>query len=366
MNSSQYVLVIEDNAMNADVLKENLTDAGYEFALAVNGAAGVAAANELLPDIILMDVNLPILDGLSATRLLKKNSNTQSIPIVALTARAMSGDRDICLAAGCDDYISKPVDMDVLLAKMQHHLAKRPKAFVDMIHRQREEAEVSRLVLTDMPTNGVSMRSGMAPTDYEEEFATLNQTVERLEGELREAQGRAGELEEALADREQQIAAVIQERDAARRQAERTGARVGSLAEDRDQIRGERDQFRAERDALLAERDRLREERDQLRTERAGLVEAKASTTPVAAKESSEAPDDAQENRARRRVRKLQHQLELEQERTADLQRQIDSIPGDLRSLQQQHERLRKAFMQLHRTVVKSAEEALHQVAFGG
>ncbi|MEQ1503039.1 MAG: response regulator [Myxococcota bacterium] len=358
MTAAHYVLVIEDNAMNADVLKENLVDAGYRFALAVNGAAGVALANDLLPDIILMDVNLPILDGLSATRLLKKNSTTQGIPIVALTARAMSGDREICLAAGCDDYVSKPVDIDLLLAKMQHHLDSRPPSFVEMIRRQRVEAE-NRARDADDP---LSLQPGMAPHEYEAEFANLNRTIERSEADLRLAQLRVSELDDTLGEREQQIAALIADRDGARRELERQGARILELA--------------AERDRVVAERDTLRTQRDALQHERDALIvpiapPATVTTPPPRLVVNSVPPDDVaqvvtdDQAKANRRLRKLAQQLELSQERVRELQAQLDGLPPDLKTLHAQHESLRKAFVQLHRSVVKSAEEALHQVAFG-
>lgn len=219
MSAVDRILVIEDNAMNADVLRENLTDAGYESSLAVNGASGVALANELLPDIILMDVNLPILDGLSATRLLKNNVLTKGIPVVALTARAMADDRDICLSAGCDDYVSKPVDMDVLLAKVRHHIAKRPPAYVEMLRRQRAEMPAKTPTLQD-----AVVRPGMDLRDYEEEFAALNAMVERAEATAALAQVHVELLEEKLADQSQQLARALEERDIARRELEQTSA----------------------------------------------------------------------------------------------------------------------------------------------
>jgi two-component system, cell cycle response regulator DivK len=389
--TAHYALVIEDNAMNADVLRENLVEAGYTFALAVNGAAGVAIANDLLPDIILMDINLPILDGLSATRLLKKNSTTQGIPIIALTAKAMAGDREVCLAAGCDDYVSKPVDIDVLLAKMQHHLAKRPQSFVEMIQRQRIEAEI---LARETSEDEFVLRPGMAPRDYEEEFAVLNRTVERLEADLKLARMRVSELDETLGEREQQIAIVIQERDSALRDAERSAARATMLSQEHEGLRAELERLRVQYQQLGAERDEMRSERDALHAELelvaargprsappppdpvAAIVVAPIPTpiaTPVIppiepvkppAEEQAKRPLDEYE-RAVRRARKLAVQLQLAQEKNKELQLQLDSIPSDIRTLQIQHESLRTAFMQLHRTVAKAAEEALTQVAFG-
>ena len=104
------VLVVEDNEMNRDMLSRRLTRKGYEVLIAVDGEKGVAMAHSEAPDLILMDMSLPILDGWEATRQLKAAPDTQSIPIIALTAHAMAGDREQALAAGCDDYDSKPIE----------------------------------------------------------------------------------------------------------------------------------------------------------------------------------------------------------------------------------------------------------------
>jgi two-component system cell cycle response regulator DivK len=272
---AHHVLVIEDNAMNADVLRENLLDAGYTLALAVNGAAGVAMANDLLPDIILMDVNLPILDGLSATRLIKKNSTTQGIPIVALTAKAMAGDRETCLQAGCDDYVSKPIDMGVLLAKMQHHLDKRPRSFVEMLVRKRS-----------VPDNVVPL-----PGRVEVDVEALQAQLDRTEAELQIAERRLWELDETLSQRDRELALA--------------------------------------------------------RAELARLQPA------VPLQEPSE------------HTQKLARQLALAEEHISVLQQQLEAAPGEMRALQAQNENLRRAFVQLHRSVCKAAEEAMHEVAFG-
>ena len=113
------VLLVEDNEMNRDMLSRRLKRKGYEVSIAVDGAEGVAKAEAELPDIILMDMSLPILDGWEATRRLKANDQTKNIPIIAQTAHAMAGDREKCLAAGCDDYATKPVELRVLLEKIE-------------------------------------------------------------------------------------------------------------------------------------------------------------------------------------------------------------------------------------------------------
>lgn len=119
------ILVIEDNEMNRDMLSRRLQRRGYEVVIAVDGQAGVALAQSEAPDLILMDMSLPVLDGWEATRRLKAASETKSIPIVALTAHAMSDDREKALEAGCDDYDTKPIEMPRLLAKVEALLGKR-------------------------------------------------------------------------------------------------------------------------------------------------------------------------------------------------------------------------------------------------
>jgi CheY-like chemotaxis protein len=118
------ILLVEDNEMNRDMLSRRLERKGYEVIMAVDGAEGVAKAESELPDIILMDMSLPILDGWEATRRLKSNDRTRNIPIIAQTAHAMAGDREKCLEAGCDDYATKPVELRVLLEKIEKLLQK--------------------------------------------------------------------------------------------------------------------------------------------------------------------------------------------------------------------------------------------------
>lgn len=112
------VLLVEDNEMNRDMLSRRLSRRGYEVVVAVNGKESIALASSEKPDIILMDMNLPIMDGWSATQHLKATPDTQNIPVIALTAHAMASDRDRALAVGCDDYDMKPVDFNRLLAKI--------------------------------------------------------------------------------------------------------------------------------------------------------------------------------------------------------------------------------------------------------
>lgn len=113
------ILLVEDNEMNRDMLSRRLERRGFEIRIAVDGAEGVALAQQELPDLILMDMSLPVMDGWTATRQLKTIPQTQAIPVIALTAHAMAGDQERCLAAGCDDYDTKPVDFPRLMNKIQ-------------------------------------------------------------------------------------------------------------------------------------------------------------------------------------------------------------------------------------------------------
>ena len=113
------VLLVEDNEMNRDMLSRRLLRKGYEVVMAFDGAEGVRLAGTEKPDLILMDMSLPVLDGWEATRQIKADAALQPIPIIALTAHAMSGDREKALEAGCDDYDTKPIELPRLLEKME-------------------------------------------------------------------------------------------------------------------------------------------------------------------------------------------------------------------------------------------------------
>lgn len=120
------VLLVEDNEMNRDMLARRLQRRGYEMVIAVDGEQGMAMAQREAPDLILMDMSLPVLDGWEATRQLKAAPDTRGIPVIALTAHAMAGDRDKAIEAGCDDYDTKPIELPRLLAKMEALLNKGP------------------------------------------------------------------------------------------------------------------------------------------------------------------------------------------------------------------------------------------------
>jgi two-component system cell cycle response regulator DivK len=119
------ILLVEDNEMNRDMLSRRLERRGYQVAIAVDGEQGVAVARSEAPDLILMDMSLPVLNGWEAARRLKAASETQAIPIIALTAHAMVGDREKATEAGCDDFDTKPVEFQRLLEKIEALLEKR-------------------------------------------------------------------------------------------------------------------------------------------------------------------------------------------------------------------------------------------------
>ena len=119
------ILVVEDNEMNRDMLTRRLERKGFEVVFTIDGKAGIDMATSTRPDIILMDLSLPVIDGWEATRQIKADPATQSIPVIALTAHAMAGDEKKALEAGCDDYDTKPVDIKRLLGKIDNLLGAR-------------------------------------------------------------------------------------------------------------------------------------------------------------------------------------------------------------------------------------------------
>lgn len=118
------ILLVEDSEMSRDMLARRLARRGYEVVMAMDGEQGVTMAQTEAPDLILMDMNLPVLDGSEATRQLRAAPATRPIPIIALTAHAMSGDREKALEAGCDDYDTKPIELERLLGKIEVLLKK--------------------------------------------------------------------------------------------------------------------------------------------------------------------------------------------------------------------------------------------------
>jgi two-component system cell cycle response regulator DivK len=117
------ILLVEDNEMNRDMLTRRLERKGFEVVIAIDGKAGIDMASSASPDIILMDLSLPVIDGWEATRQIKGDPATQSIPVIALTAHAMAGDEQRALEAGCDDYDTKPIDFKRLLGKIENYIS---------------------------------------------------------------------------------------------------------------------------------------------------------------------------------------------------------------------------------------------------
>jgi CheY-like chemotaxis protein len=113
------ILIVEDNELNREMLSRRLTRRGYDVLLAVDGQQGLAVAQASTPDLILMDMSLPVVDGWEATRRMKTDEALKRIPVIALTAHAMANDRDKALQAGCDDYDTKPIELPRLLAKIE-------------------------------------------------------------------------------------------------------------------------------------------------------------------------------------------------------------------------------------------------------
>jgi two-component system cell cycle response regulator DivK len=116
------VLLIEDNEMNRDMLSRRLIRRGFQVVFAMDGQQGVDLARSERPDIILMDMSLPVIDGWEATRRVKADDATRSVPVIGLTAHAMAGDREKAIEAGCDDYDTKPVELDRLIGKIERLL----------------------------------------------------------------------------------------------------------------------------------------------------------------------------------------------------------------------------------------------------
>jgi CheY-like chemotaxis protein len=113
------ILLVEDNEMNRDMLTRRLQRRGYQVLIALDGVQGIAMAQSESPELILMDISLPVLDGWEATRRLKMAPETKTIPVIALTAHAMRGDREKCIEAGCDDFDTKPVEISRLIGKIE-------------------------------------------------------------------------------------------------------------------------------------------------------------------------------------------------------------------------------------------------------
>ena len=148
------ILLVEDNEMNRDMLSRRLAKRGYAVVMAVDGAEGVTMARSESPDLVLMDMGLPVMDGWTATRHIKADPATAQIPVLALTAEAMEGDREKCLSAGCDEYDTKPVDLERLIGKMEALLARsRPAPSISGTPENPSPASPSHELLT--PLNAI-------------------------------------------------------------------------------------------------------------------------------------------------------------------------------------------------------------------
>ena len=113
------ILLVEDNELNRDMLSRRLSRKGFDVVFAFDGQDAVQKAKSVMPDLVLMDIGLPVMDGYDATRAIKSDDATKSIPVIALTAHAMAEDRKKCLSAGCDDFDTKPIDLPRLLGKIK-------------------------------------------------------------------------------------------------------------------------------------------------------------------------------------------------------------------------------------------------------
>jgi CheY-like chemotaxis protein len=145
------LLLVEDNEMNRDMLSRRLQKKGYEVVLAVDGEEGVAKAKSESPALILMDMSLPGIDGWEATRRVKADPQTKLIPVIALTAHALTSDRDSALAAGCDDFDTKPVEFPRLLAKIEALLSRSPSRIAGQPSRDAAVAAETNLQVTSKP-----------------------------------------------------------------------------------------------------------------------------------------------------------------------------------------------------------------------
>jgi two-component system cell cycle response regulator DivK len=119
------ILLVEDNELNRDMLARRLQRKGYDVTIATDGAEAVSLTDALRPDLVLMDMSLPVMSGAEATKAIRLNESIRQVPILALTASAMTGDRELALEAGCDDYDTKPVDLPRLLEKIEALLARK-------------------------------------------------------------------------------------------------------------------------------------------------------------------------------------------------------------------------------------------------
>ncbi|MBX2798509.1 MAG: response regulator [Myxococcales bacterium] len=246
-----FILVVEDNPANVALISEVLEDEGHDFVVARNGAEGLAYAFDLMPDMILMDVSLPLISGLDATSILKGEAKTRDIPIMALTAHAMAGDKDECLRAGCDEYETKPITPGRVMNKVKLLIDNRDPAFVEQLERTRRH-------------NGMAVRYG--------DDDALHDLVEELREELAQARTQL----EAKVSEVSSFESHLQEEQRVQQDARHAlEAQVAQLSEEKAELQQEVESQFAE----------LQSARDQAR--KAATLLAKRSS------EGSGAPEEA-------------------------------------------------------------------------
>ena len=313
------VLVVEDNTANMELVTALLDEEGHTVIPARDGAAGLSLANERLPDIILMDISLPLINGLDATTILKREGRTRDIPIIALTAHAMRGDRERCLQAGCNDYETKPLNGPRLMEKIEQHISARSADFVRLLEQTRENEAREPLV-----------------------FPLVEQLTARAEA----AEHRAAELAEMIAEQE---AAYKSQR--AKDQAdfdERLDFLKQKISESITRSRSQISELEQERDALLGTQRLAAEklqaviaERDQLQA--AAAAAAAAPVVDTGRIEALEAAQEAREAAHRTEVAALSasHRAELSALQEAH-QAELSALQEELDSAQRKSTRTRK------------------------
>ena len=194
------ILLVEDNEMNRDMLSRRLERKGYQIVLAVDGQSGVELAQAEAPDLILMDMSLPVLDGWEASRKLKADPRTRRVPIIALTAHVMAGDRERAIEAGCDDYDTKPVELSRLLGKIEALLPSKAVPWPPRVER----VLIDDLLREQPLEKGVAIMGGkidVVKGRIKEAAGALTGNDElRAEGETDQAVGKAKQAVQKAAD----------------------------------------------------------------------------------------------------------------------------------------------------------------------
>ena len=338
---TNLVLLIEDNQTNMQLVSAYLSEEqDIQLITASNGAEGLHLAFTYLPDIVLMDISLPLISGLEATKLLRENPKTRDLPIIAVTAHAMSGDRERCLEAGCTDYETKPIDARRLLKKMRTLLNARPQAYIEYMHAQR--ADTSAL--------------GAGGEALQEQVKRHEETISDQQGQLRRQSTELRTVHETLARERNDHYENLLSLDA-NHNAEVDGLKQRVLA-----LTGEVDGLRAREAELLAELQTSKRREAALSAEIATLSAAAAQASahrpdPAAAAALAAAQQELTELRAKladqqskaqtaaraakaKRISELEAELTYKTEEVTRLSRQLhdtrDAIPSDARMLQRE------------------------------